>query len=482
MNFKSLRFRLVLFYSVGVAVLLIIFGCISYFSLKESLFHEHDKSLEKHVNSLDHILKSKIYTGNIGKSQNIIIPKQSITELADSIIDIISTEIYDLSLIKPKNNFVQVISPGGTIIYESDNMGSDDLPTEDAKLNSMIYETLNDFKDQKIRLALYQDSSYVIAIGSPLKETEITLSSLFTIFSLLIPSTLIILIVGGWYITNRSLKPIDEISKTAQEITTKHLHMRIKKSKHDDEIGRLIHILNEMIDRLEKSFEKIQQFSSDASHELRTPLTILLGELQNALQGVKTNEGYQRIISNSIDEILSMSQIIEDLLTLYKADSDDLKFNKEKVSLGQLFNNLYEDIQILALGKNLTVTLEIKDDLIINGDRIRLRQLFLNLLENAVKFNKQDGKIDISSMQNDENIIVSIKDTGIGITPVDGDKIFDRFYRIDKSRARNVRGTGLGLSISKWIVEKHDGKIEYISEPDKGTTFFVYFPKIKKGG
>ncbi len=296
MNFNSLRFKLSLFYSVGVALLLITFGTISYFSLKESLIHEHDRSLEKHINSLDHILKSKIYMGNLEKNQNIIISKRSITELADSIIDIISTEIYDLSLLKPKNNFVQVISPDGTIIYESDNMGQDNLPTENAALNSTIFQTLTDFKEQKIRLALYKDSSYVIAVGSPLKETETTLSSLFTIFSILIPSTLILLIVGGWYITNRSLKPIDEISKTAREITTKHLHIRIKESKNDDEIGRLIHILNEMIDRLEKSFEKVQQFSSDASHELRTPLTILLGELQNALQGVKSNEEYQRII------------------------------------------------------------------------------------------------------------------------------------------------------------------------------------------
>ena len=476
MNFKSLRFRLVLFYSVGVAILLIVFGLISYFSLKESLFREHDRSLEKHINSLDHILKSKIYTSNIGKSQNIIIPKQSITELADSIIALISTEIYDISLIKPKNNFVQVVSPRGIIVYESDNMGADDLPVESAKINSMTFQTLDDFKDQTVRLALYQDSSYVIAIASPLKETEITLSSLFTIFSLIIPATLLLLIVGGWYITNRSLKPIDEISKTVREITTKHLHMRIKESKHDDEIGRLIVILNEMIDRLEKSFEKIQQFSSDASHELRTPLTILLGELQNALQGVKTNEEYQRIISNSIDEILTMSQIIEDLLTLYKADSDDLKLNKEKVSLNQLFSNLYEDVQILAMDKNLSVTFNVEEEYIIDGDRIRLRQLFLNLLENAVKFNKPNGLIDISFSKTEDNIIVMIKDSGSGISPGDGEKIFDRFYRIDKSRTRNVRGTGLGLSISKWIAEKHDGHIDFKSEPGEGTIFFVYFP------
>ncbi len=172
-----------------------------------------------------------------------------------------------------------------------------------------------------------------------------------------------------------------------------------------------------------------------------------------------------------------MSQIIEDLLTLYKADSEDLKLNKEKVSLNQLFSALYEDVQILALEKELIVTLDIKDEITIDGDRIRLRQLFLNLLENAVKFNVPKGRIEISFQTTDENVIVAIKDTGVGFSSADGLKIFDRFYRIDKSRTRNVRGTGLGLAISKWIVEKHGGKIEYQSEINKGSSFFVFFPR-----
>ena len=140
-NFKSLRFKLALFYSVGVIILLVTFGVITYFSLKESLFKEHDRSLEKHISSLDHILKSKIYIGNIEKPQSIIISKRSITELADSIIDLISTEIYDISLLKPKNNFIQVISPEGDVVYESDNMGEDNLPIEKAELNKIKYET-----------------------------------------------------------------------------------------------------------------------------------------------------------------------------------------------------------------------------------------------------------------------------------------------------------------------------------------------------
>ena len=475
-NFKSLRFKLALFYSVGVIILLVTFGVITYFSLKESLFKEHDRSLEKHISSLDHILKSKIYIGNIEKPQSIIISKRSITELADSIIDLISTEIYDISLLKPKNNFIQVISPEGDVVYESDNMGDDNLPIEKAELNEIKYETIENFKDQKIRLALYRDSSYIIGIGSPLKETETTLSTLFSIFTLLIPPTLLLLIMGGWYITNRSLKPIDEITKTAKEITTKHLHIRIKESKNDDEIGRLIVVLNEMIDRLDKSFEKIQQFSSDASHELRTPLTILLGELQNALQGVKTNEEYQSIISNAIDEILAMSQIIDDLLTLYKADSNELNLKKEKVSLNQLFNSLYEDVQVLSIKKNLSVSMNIKGDIEINGDKIRLRQLLLNLLENAVKFNVENGKIDILVEQKDDWVEIIISDTGIGISSYDGNKIFDRFYRVDKSRTKTIKGTGLGLAISKWIAEKHNGRIEYKSEINKGSSFYVYLP------
>jgi heavy metal sensor kinase len=471
---KTLRFRLTLFYALGVATLLIAFSFFSYFSLKEQMFKDHDLSLEKHINSYDLILKSKLYA-DTDKSP-VIIPKKSITELADSIIDIISQEIYVHSIRNPKNNFIQVYSPMDTIIHESDNMGADNLPIDEGVLNRITYRTLDNFKNSQIRLGVYKSQNYTIAVGIPLKETISTLNNLFSIFSYVVPFILIMLVIGGWYLTQRSLKPIDDITKTAAEITSKHLHKRIKPSRHEDEIGRLIITLNDMIDRLEKSLEKIQQFSADASHELRTPLTILIGELQNALQKEMTTEDYQHVISNSIDEILVMSRIIDDLLTLYKADVNDVKLQMSNLNLNELLSEIYEDSQIISEKKHIKVSIELQEQISILGDIIRLRQLLLNLVENAIKYNVEYGEIKISLEREDVWALISITDTGIGIPPGNESKIFDRFYRIDKSRARSEGSTGLGLAISKWIVERHGGKIEFESEVNIGSRFKVYLP------
>jgi two-component system, OmpR family, sensor kinase len=477
MIIKTLRLRLALFYSIGVALLLIVFGVVSYYSLQQSIFKEHDRSLDKNINTIAVILNSKLHPA-FDKSLSPVFPKKSITQLADSIIEVIQQRIVDSSILSSKNNYIQVFSPEDTIIHESANLGNDDLPVEESQLNKIVYKTVEDFKGSQIRLAAYKTINYTIAIGMPLKETMITLNNLITIFSLLIPSTLIILIVGGWYLTNRSLKPIDDISKTAQEITTKHLHKRIVQSKNEDEIGRLILTLNNMIDRLEKSFEKIQQFSADASHELRTPLTILIGELQNALQKDLSTKEYQEVISNSIDEIFIMSKIIEDLLTLYKADSDQINLLINEINLNEMMSEIYEDSQIISMKKKITVSMELKDNIKINGDKIRLRQLFLNLIENAVKYSPEMGEIKILLKKEDQNAVISIMDSGIGIPEDVGDKIFDRFYRVDKARTRIEGGTGLGLSISKWIAESHGGKLEYKSKVDKGSSFNVYLPLI----
>jgi heavy metal sensor kinase len=474
--FKTLRFRLTIFFALAVAALLITFVLISYYSLKDSLFKEHDRSLEKHINSLDMILNSKLHPIYSDKSQNLIIPRRSVTELADSIYDIIQQEIYEISVLNPKNHYIQVFSPSDTIIYESDNVGKDDLPVEESQMNRIIFKTIDSYKNIPIRLAVYKNSNYTIAVGSPIKETITTLNNLNNIFSLLIPLSLLMLVIGGWYLTQRSLKPIDEMTKIAREITTKHLHKRIQPSRHDDEIGRLILTLNDMIDRLEKSFEKIQQFSADASHELRTPLTILIGELQNALQAQKTAGEYRHIISTSIDEILIMSKIIDDLLTLHKADTNDMILELKEIDLSQLISEIFEDSQIISMKKGIKVILESTDKILLTGDKIRLRQLFLNLVENAVKYNRKNGEIKIRLVKDSRYAIVAIEDTGIGIPIENGEKIFDRFFRVDKSRSRSEGGTGLGLAISKWIAEKHGGKIEYKSQVDSGSTFFVYLP------
>jgi len=237
-----------------------------------------------------------------------------------------------------------------------------------------------------------------------------------------------------------------------------------------------------MISRLRHSFDQVRQFSVDASHELRTPITIMRGEVELALRNPKAPEEYRRILVSNLEEIVRLSAIIDNLLTLSKAETGqhDIHFD-EQVDLSVLIAELFEDIEIIAQKKQMNILLARNEPIAISGDSIRLRQLFLNLIDNAIKYTPEKGTVTISSERSGEWAVVRVKDTGIGISPEDRSKIFDRFYRVDKGRSRDMGGSGLGLSIAKWTAELHKGRIEVESEPGCGSTFSVFLPLRESG-
>jgi signal transduction histidine kinase len=232
-----------------------------------------------------------------------------------------------------------------------------------------------------------------------------------------------------------------------------------------------------MIGRLQNSFSQIQQFSIDASHELRTPLTIMRGELELALRSKKNSpKEFREVLASAFEETIRMSSIIENLLSLTKADLGRAQTEFQDVWLRKIVQELSEDSEMLAESKKITIVVGQLDDALISGDPIRLRQLLLNLTDNAIKYTPAEGTVGISLVREDGVAKVIISDTGIGIPKEEQSKIFDRFYRVDKARSREMGGSGLGLAISKWIVELHRGSISVESDTDKGSTFTVTFP------
>ena len=247
---------------------------------------------------------------------------------------------------------------------------------------------------------------------------------------------------------------------------------------------------NEMITRLDQSFRQIKQFSSDASHELKTPLTILRGEVEVTLRKERTSSEYQQILRSNLEEIDRMTQIVEDLLLLSRADNGEIQLNRKEMNLSEIFEEIVPQAHILAQSKNLHIqTFLPEEEVTILGDRLRIRELFLNLIENAIKYTEEGGAITIhlsknsatSSGKDGGNRLerrknglaeITVTDTGIGIAKEDQERIFDRFFRVDKARSREQGGSGLGLSICKWIVEAHQGKISVESELGKGK--FLY--------
>jgi signal transduction histidine kinase len=243
-----------------------------------------------------------------------------------------------------------------------------------------------------------------------------------------------------------------------------------------DELGRLSITINDMIRRLHDSFARVRQFSADASHELRTPLTIMRGEIELGLRSPKSLEEYRELLESTLEEIMRLTTIVDNLLTLEKADQGTGGANFSEVDLQALVEELYEDTELLAARKSIAIRLRTSTPITIVGDRGRLRQLFLNLVDNAIKYTPDGGGVSLALERHDGAAVFEVSDTGVGIAADDLGKIFDRFYRVDKARSRELGGSGLGLSIAKWIAELHRGTITVRSEPRKGSTFTVTLP------
>jgi signal transduction histidine kinase len=231
-----------------------------------------------------------------------------------------------------------------------------------------------------------------------------------------------------------------------------------------------------MIGRLEKAFQRQKQFTSDASHELRTPLAVIEAESTLALQKERPSSDYRQSLESISQESKQMSSLIDQLLTLARADAGKEQWNFAEVNLGNLITNLSTDIEVLCQEKGLSFQIGHTQDLVVKGDEARLRELFMNLLDNAIRYTPAPGTVSISLRREGQMAIVAITDTGVGIPAEDIPFIFERFYRVDKSRSRAEGGSGLGLAICQHIAEAHGGKIDVESQVGTGSTFSVWLP------
>jgi two-component system, OmpR family, heavy metal sensor histidine kinase CusS len=272
-----------------------------------------------------------------------------------------------------------------------------------------------------------------------------------------VPLALLLLAGGGWLVAHRALKPVALITRTAQGITARGLGQRIPATGADAEFRQLIQVINNMLDRLEKSFGQAVRFSADAAHELQTPLTILQGILDDAVQHAPPGTTDQQRYSSLLEEVQRLKNIVRKLLILAQADADRLLLRPGPVDLSALIEMAAEDAGVL--GPHLKIEKDILSGVIVPADPDLLRLVIQELTTNAVKYNTADGLIRLRLTVQDNKARFSIANTGGPIPESERERIFDRFYRLDKSRSRNVAGTGLGLSLVREIVRVHQGEL-----------------------
>ncbi|MFH1283356.1 MAG: ATP-binding protein [bacterium] len=490
--FNSIKFKISVLYTFLLGIILLIFSGILYFSLYYTLYEEIDAALKIKVYEINKIFDSYInIIGNDQEAKDFIFKRtirfegkhpeqQKLRAVEKEWLRI--ADKYDL-----RQDYILIYNDQGELVVNSTNIGDSIFKIANSNLellshDDQIFSNIN-VKKRKYRAidtVLYtaDGERYIIRIATSLKPTMSILGNRVFFIILTIPIILLLSSFFGLVIAKRILTPVMEITNAARRITHEDFSARVKDKNIDVEMKYLVDSFNEMISRLEQSFEYVAEFSSHVAHELKTPLAIMRGESEMVLQKDRDVEEYKRVINVSLEEIKRMLKTIDDLLLLTRLECSPEYFSFERFNLASFVSELSEQIKLVAADKNITVSyVSESDSIYINGDRHHIRRMLLNLLHNAVKFTLSGGSIVVVLSQDNAGAVISIKDSGIGIAKKDLNKIFNKFFHINRTGNELEPGNGLGLSIADTIVKIHRGRIDVQSEIQKGSTFTVYLPK-----
>jgi two-component system OmpR family sensor kinase len=291
-----------------------------------------------------------------------------------------------------------------------------------------------------------------------------------------LPAALLLAAAGGYLLVRKSLQPVVTISEQAAHISAQNLDERLQITNPKDELGRLAGVFNELLSRLEASFRIMREFMADASHELRTPLAVIQGESEVSLSRDGTAADYRGSLGVVNKQARRMARIVSDMLALARADAGHQHLLVEELYLNDLVEDCCRTAQTLAVPKGVQLTFEGSQDVSFRGNEELLKRMAVNLLDNAIHYTPSGGSVSVKLASEPPWVRLSVCDTGVGIPPECLERVFDRFYRVNQSRARADGGSGLGLSIVKLAAESHQGSVHLISQLGRGSTFTVRLP------
>ena len=342
--------------------------------------------------------------------------------------------------------------------------------------NTVIFEEQNNYLVSRIKINHHKDKVSIIEIATTKDILTTTLENILYILGFILPIILILSVIGGNFLIYKSFLPIENILSQLKKINANDLSARLNSSKNEDEINQLVNEVNSLLKRLETSFEKISQFSSDASHELKTPLTIIRGEIEIALRKERSIDEYKDALNSSLSEIIIIEQTINDLLFLAKNEKDFIIDKQERFYFDEIIDESINETKSFAKLNQIEIKFLVEDTIEFDGYSNLLKIAIKNILKNAIQFSHENSQVIVKSYKKNGFFNISVQDFGIGIEKNEQIKIFEKFYRTDKSRNKNSGGTGLGMSIVKKIVDIHSGSININSKENFGTTITISFP------
>jgi heavy metal sensor kinase len=326
------------------------------------------------------------------------------------------------------------------------------------------------------------DRAYDVQIAAPMDDFYEAVNRFRLVLLFSLPVLLLVASAGGYWLSRKAVAPVGEIARAAHSISEHELSRRLPILQTGDELQSLSETLNETFGRLERAFKRVTQFTADASHELRTPVALMRTRTELALRKPRSEADYRETIVSIHQELERTSALIENLMTLARADSGSEVLQAVPTNLNEVLLEISEPARLLAERESIHYVQRLPETpLTINGNAPSLRRLFLILIENAVKYTPREGRVSLVLTACNGAAVTEIRDTGVGISSSDVPHIFERFYRADASRSRESGGPGLGLSIAKWIADAHEGKISVTSNVGEGSIFKVEIPLSEDG-
>jgi heavy metal sensor kinase len=462
-NTRSIRFRLTAWYGSIVVALGLAFGAYCYWRLDHflSLY-----STELYSHRAERIADTLL--ANVGRNGDAYVGVEIETRYAPEAND----------------RFIRVTNSDGTVIYLSGEPSDKSFNPKEVPRPTRIHSGLSTRIEHAGRNVLLIATlpfatgrqSYLIEVGGSDLPIQHVLRRFLVSLLVGLVVVLAMAIWGGFLVIKWALAPVKKITASAEEITSHHLDKRLPIVETGDEIANLSKTLNQMICRLDESFQSVTRFTADASHELRTPLTIIRGELETSLLDESLSEKVRETIYSLIEETENLSKIVQCLLSLSRLDSGSAQMERVRLNLADLVSTITDQMIPLADEKRVVLTAKAQGRVEVEGDRVRLRQVVVNLLDNAIKYTPEGGRVTVGVNVSDRQAQLEISDTGPGIPASDLPHVFERFFRADPGRFGTIEGAGLGLSIVQSICAAHGGLVKAENHASGGCRFVVQLP------
>ncbi len=440
-----IKWKIMLWYTALLALLLAIILPLMYLFMSDNLYRDAETLLQSEVGRVVESLEAEKNTIKL-----------------DSDFELVSSGV-SVAVFSPANELTSGKLPSDiNLPVEPNEAGVYRLEIHDNRYLVLDYKLMQNGKDLGWLRAVKQ-----------LDAVDRTLDILKLFILIVIPCYLGIALVGGFFVAKRSLVPISDITKTAKQIGQNDLKRRLRMTGPKDEIGLLADTFDDMLDRLEYSFEREKRFSSDVSHELRTPVTAIMVSAEEALSGNKAELEYKQTLATILKESKIMNTMISQLLMMARSDSGKYQFDMESIDVSALTAAIIEQYSESLDNKDVNISYEIEKDIVLVVEQTLYMRLLINLIDNAMKYTKPGGFVKVFLKKSKNQVILSVEDNGIGISAENLPKIWDRFFKAEPSRID--ASPGLGLSMVKWIADIHGAKVSVKSELNKGSIFEVHF-------